>query len=751
MKPKRKDTEVPQPSGPTNNVADEAVYEEMNDRLERAVTTATSLDAEQYRDNINKTQSKATLNEPSFLGTSSVKKLEKKGGSRTHKLKRLYKVGLSRRVESSDEERLGEEDTSKQGRIADIDADAGINLVSTHFDADTDMFGVHDLVGDEVVVETEVASKDVNLSVDEVTLAQALAALKSAKPKADKVMLQEPEQGTITTTAATTVTAASTRPKAKGLVIHEEEQATTPTVSSQQPSQVKVQDKGKEIMVEEPDKPIKKKELIRLDEEIASKLQAKFDEEVRLAREKDFAAIRAKEKRNKPPTKEQKKNIMSTYLKNIAGYKQNQLKNKSFDDIQKLFDKAMKRVNTFVDMDTELVEGSEVRAEAETTQESSSKRAGTELEQESIKKQKVDEDKETAELQRLIEVVPDKEEVAIDAIPLATKPPSIVDYKIHKEGKKTYYQIIRGDGSSKMYLVFSHMLKSFDSEDLETLWELVKAKHGSTRLEEGIRSLEVNWDQHSSNFHSDTGANSHVTPDLEAMDISEAYYSDDAIHVGNGNGLTILHIGSSKVYSPQKTFSLKNILHVPKISHNLLSVKKCRHDNDVFFEFHTSYFVVKEEYTHTTLLTGPSKHGLYTITLPQLKSINKVYFSVVRDSPTIWHKRLRHPHQRLLLSMLSNFSLSVTNKSLSSFYNSCPLGKSSKLSLFGSVFRSKNIIDLVYCDVWGPPPLLSFEEIIHRRSCPHTSEQNGFVERRNRYVMETDLTLLAQACVPQRF
>ncbi|GJZ93225.1 hypothetical protein Tco_0665290, partial [Tanacetum coccineum] len=133
-------------------------------------------------------------------------------------------------------------------------------------DADTDMFEVHDLVGDEVVVETKVASKDVNLSVDEVTLAQALTALKSAKPKADKVMLQKPEQGIITTTtAATTVTAASTRPKAKGLVIHEEEQVTTPIVSSQQPSQLNVQDNGKGKMVK-PEKPMKKKELIRLDE-----------------------------------------------------------------------------------------------------------------------------------------------------------------------------------------------------------------------------------------------------------------------------------------------------------------------------------------------------------------------------------------------------------------------------------------------------------------------------------------------------
>ncbi|GKE89675.1 hypothetical protein Tco_1567150 [Tanacetum coccineum] len=161
---------------------------------------------------------------------------------------------------------------------------------------------------------------------------------------------------------------------------------------------------------------------------------------------------------------------MSTYLKNMAGYKHNQLKNTSFDDIQKLFDKAMKMVNIFVDMDTELVEGSEVRAKgSETRVEGRSKRAGEGMEQESFKKQKLEEDKETSELQRLIEVVPNKEEVAIDAIPLATKPPSIVDYKIHKEGKKTYYQIIRVDGSLKMYLVFSHLLKSFDIEDLETL------------------------------------------------------------------------------------------------------------------------------------------------------------------------------------------------------------------------------------------------------------------------------------------
>ncbi|GKC34739.1 hypothetical protein Tco_1047123, partial [Tanacetum coccineum] len=59
------------------------------------------------------------------------------------------------------------------------------------------------------------------------------------------------------------------------------------------------------------------------------------------------------------------------------------------------------------------------------------KRARDELEQESIKKQKVDKDKETTELKSIMEIIPDEEEVAIDVVPLANKPPTIVNWKIH--------------------------------------------------------------------------------------------------------------------------------------------------------------------------------------------------------------------------------------------------------------------------------------------------------------------------------
>ncbi|GJZ64590.1 gag-pol polyprotein [Tanacetum coccineum] len=163
----------------------------------------------------------------------------------------------------------------------------------------------------------------------------------------------------------------------------------------------------------------------------------------------------------------------------MAGYKQSQLKNKSFVEIQKLFDKAMTRVNMFVDKDTELVKESSKKAEAEMAQESSSKRAGEELEQEVAKKQKIDNVQEEAEMKKLIKVVPDEEEVAIDAIPLSTKPSSIVDYKIIKEGKISIYQIIRADGSSKL------LMKKLD--DFEDKYQVYGRIVGIKRLHNDLR------------------------------------------------------------------------------------------------------------------------------------------------------------------------------------------------------------------------------------------------------------------------
>ncbi|GJY63281.1 hypothetical protein Tco_0464741 [Tanacetum coccineum] len=100
----------------------------------------------------------------------------------------------------------------------------------------------------------------------------------------------------------------------------------------------------------------------------------------------------------------------------------------------------------------------------------------------------MEDDKEKEDLKQCFEIIQD-DKVAIDAIPLATKPAPIVNFQIHRKGRNGYFEIIRDDGSAKTYLLFSQLLKEFDREDMEKLWKLVKAKQGNIRLEEGYERV----------------------------------------------------------------------------------------------------------------------------------------------------------------------------------------------------------------------------------------------------------------------
>ncbi|GKB12248.1 hypothetical protein Tco_0846171, partial [Tanacetum coccineum] len=217
-------------SGPTEPVTDEAINEEHvstpsydppqsgEDRMqlnELMDLCAKLSDRVLALENTNTSQAAeiVTLKE-------RVKKLEKKRRSRTYKSRRLYKVGLSRRIESSDDASLGsQEDASKQGRkIADIDQDAEVTLIDETQGRSDDnlMFDISILDEQEVEVEKVVSAADpvttagevvTTVSVEipeELTLAQNLIEIKSAKHKAS-------------TTASTTTTI--TRPKARGVVV----------------------------------------------------------------------------------------------------------------------------------------------------------------------------------------------------------------------------------------------------------------------------------------------------------------------------------------------------------------------------------------------------------------------------------------------------------------------------------------------------------------------------------------------------
>ncbi|GJX03566.1 hypothetical protein Tco_0189482 [Tanacetum coccineum] len=247
-------------------------------------------------------------------------------------------------------------------------------------------------------------------------------------------------------------------------------------------SAVKRKDKGIAILIEpEPEKKTKKQlKLERLGHEEAVRLQEQLDEEERAKRAKiardaeiarqlqeeinkaeqekvvaqddqpqvidwnDPSVIRYYALKNKPVLVAQARKNMITYLKNQGNYKISDFKNMSYEDIRPIFEKVWDFNHTFVPKDSDI--------EKEVMQSS-----GFNLQQESKKAEENKNDQEEEDIIKYIEIVP-VEEIAIDAIPLASKPLVIVDVEIISEGKVSSYHIIRADGSSKRYTTLTLLL-----------------------------------------------------------------------------------------------------------------------------------------------------------------------------------------------------------------------------------------------------------------------------------------------------
>ncbi|GKA89293.1 hypothetical protein Tco_0811105 [Tanacetum coccineum] len=295
---------------------------------------------------------------------SRVKKLEKKASKRTYKFKRLYMVGTTRRVESSNDEGLGaQEDASKQGRsIEDIDKDAEVSLVDETQGSAAETLTT---AGIKIPVSTAAPSTTAVsppiITEVEITLAQTLAELKSAK---SKVMIQEPVQSTITIVPSIIL-------KAKGITFRDAGETITRTPTSVSSSSIK--DKGKTKMVE-PEVPLNKKDRIRLNEELARRLDSEEQEAARLER----------------------KNVELQEQATLAKIEEWD-NDKSFDEVQKLFEKHMKWINSFVPIEEDLPsekvqkeESSEKKAKGRRRKKSiGRKRAKDKQEQESSKRQRL--------------------------------------------------------------------------------------------------------------------------------------------------------------------------------------------------------------------------------------------------------------------------------------------------------------------------------------------------------------------------
>nr|KYP66330.1 Transposon Ty2-C Gag-Pol polyprotein [Cajanus cajan] len=218
-------------------------------------------------------------------------------------------------------------------------------------------------------------------------------------------------------------------------------------------------------------------------------------------------------------------------------------------------------------------------------------------------------------------------------------------------------------------------------------------------------------------WYPDSGASNHVINVSHNIQQYTPFEGPDQIVIGNGQGLPINSSGVTHFSSPLKphiSLTLHNLLYVPTIIKNLISVSQFCKYNSVFFEFHSTFCSVKSQDSNETLLHGVvGPDGLYqfpSLLLPRqppavLPSSHTVSSNSV--SYATWHSRLGHAHNDVIKSVFKLCNFPIINKSVSDFCTSCCPGKSHKLpsQLSKTVYHTP--FELIYSDLWGPAPVLS--------------------------------------------
>ncbi|KAK9200689.1 hypothetical protein WN944_015887 [Citrus x changshan-huyou] len=272
-------------------------------------------------------------------------------------------------------------------------------------------------------------------------------------------------------------------------------------------------------------------------------------------------------------------------------------------------------------------------------------------------------------------------------------------------------------------------------------------------------------------WYIDSGATNHVTKEACIFSSYSVYHGIDKLHVGNGMGLHIKHIGCTILNTLAATpIYLNNILHVPAITKNLLSVSKLLADNDVVVEFHKTSCFFKDKNSGIILLKGIARGGLHQVeglvAMSHAAVSNRVQsnalFATSNSSPVssvcsypvsmishsnvsnfihsddvlsvvnnsqfnneasmallvaysksidynILHKRMGHPTVHALKQIIKhlNHSLDINRALKPIFCNACQFGKC-HMQYFPSVDTTTiQPLELLHADLWGPAPLLS--------------------------------------------
>ncbi|XP_048443298.1 uncharacterized protein LOC125478769 [Pyrus x bretschneideri] len=176
------------------------------------------------------------------------------------------------------------------------------------------------------------------------------------------------------------------------------------------------------------------------------------------------------------------------------------------------------------------------------------------------------------------------------------------------------------------------------------------------------------------NWIVDTGASHHMTSDLASLHQVSSFEGSEKIKIGNGQGLPIQNTGSASIKTHSHSIIMKNVLHVPSLGVNLMSVKQLCKDNRCWVICDDINFFVQDKVTREILYKGRSRpHELFQIPVSSW-TVPKAFIGQLIKS-SLWHQRLGHPTNEVMAVMLAKSQIPVSTDNKHTMCTNCIHGK----------------------------------------------------------------------------
>ena len=221
---------------------------------------------------------------------------------------------------------------------------------------------------------------------------------------------------------------------------------------------------------------------------------------------------------------------------------------------------------------------------------------------------------------------------------------------------------------------------------------------------EAFTSCTLN-DNQDSDWYTDTGATTHMTNDATQLDKSNTYTGKDRVIVGNGASFPISH---TDTISPTSSLTLKDVLVMPGLTKNLISISKLTSDFPFSITFTNDRFIIQNQVTRRVVVTGQRENGLYVLERGHQSLISVLSNNCPQASFDVWHAHLGHVSHSIISLFNKNRQLCVTSLlPTPTICSCCQLAKSHRLPFQHNEKRASHVLDLIHCDLWGPSPVPS--------------------------------------------